>query len=160
MAEFRDNEGRSWPVIFTTATFKRVHAALDVDLGRMVSDGSIYEVLADDPILLCNMLYVVCKPDADKRGLSDEDFGRGLAGDVIDDAITALMEGLIDFFPKARRRLHRKALAAFATLEKKALEKAEAMIDSGELEKEIDRRLASLSSATGSEESPESTPAP
>ena len=160
MAEFRDTEGRTWLVTVTTTTLKRVKALLDVDLGKMAADGSLYRVLADDPILLCDLLYAICKPEADARDIKDEDFGRGLAGDAIDDATTALMEGLIDFFPKGRRELHRKALAKFRTLEQKAIKNAEDRIDSDELDQELDRRLASLSSATSSAGSPESTPAP
>ncbi len=159
MAEFRDNEGRTWLVTVTTTTLKRVKSLLDVDLGRMAADGSLYKVLADDPILLCDLLYAICKPEADAREIKDEDFGRGLAGDAIDDATTALMEGLIDFFPKGRRDLHRKALAKFRTLEQKAIQNAEDRIDSDELDRELDRRLASLSSATSLEGSPASTPA-
>ena len=160
MAEFRDNEGRTWLVTVTTTTLKRVKSLLNVDLGKMATDGSLYKVLADDPILLCDLLYAICKPEADERKLSDEDFGRGLAGDAIDAATTALMEGLIDFFPKGRRALHRKALAKFRTLEAKAIRNAEDRIDSDELDKELERRLASLTSATSSAGSPESTPAP
>ena len=167
MAEFRDNEGRTWLVTVTTTTLKRVKSLLDVDLGKMAADGSLYKVLAEDPILLCDLLYAICKPEADARNIKDEDFGRGLAGDAIDDATTALMEGLIDFFPKGRRELHRKALAKFRTLEQKAIKNAEDRIDSDELDRELDRRLAmpagrqaSLSSATSSAGSPESTPAP
>ena len=160
MAEFRDNEGRSWTIQVTTTTLKRVKSLLGFDLGKMAADGSLYKVLADDPILLCDLLYAICKPQADERKLSDEDFGRGLAGDAIDAATTALMEGLIDFFPKGRRELHRKALAKFRTLEAKAIRNAEDRIESDELDKELDRRLESLSFATSSEGSPESTPAP
>jgi len=160
MAEFRDNEGRPWTIQVTTTTLKRVKSLLGFDLGKMAADGSLYKVLADDPILLCDLLYAICKPQADERKLSDEDFGRGLAGDAIDAATTALMEGLIDFFPKGRRELHRKALAKFRTLETKAIQNAEDRIDSDELDRELDRRLESLSFATSSEGSPESTPAP
>jgi len=160
MAEFRDNEGRTWLVTVTTTTLKRVKSLLGVDLGKMAADGSLYQVLADDPILLCDLLYAICRPEADAREIKDEDFGRGLAGDAIDAATTALMEGLIDFFPKGRRELHRKALAKFRTLEQKAIQNAEDRIESDELDNELDRRLTSLSSATSSEGSPESTPAP
>ena len=158
MAEFRDHEGRTWTVQVTTATLKRVKSLLGLDLGRMAADGSLYKALADDPIMLCDLLYAICRPEADERKLSDEDFGRGLAGDAIDAATTALMEGLIDFFPKGRRELHRKALAKFRTLEEKAIRNAEDRIESDELDRELDRRLESLSSATSSEGSPGSTP--
>ncbi|MFW6159189.1 MAG: hypothetical protein ACOC8E_07520 [Planctomycetota bacterium] len=158
MAEFRDTQDRVWLVQITTATLKRVKALLDLDLGRMAADGSLYQVLANDPILLCDLLYAICKPEADARDVSDEDFGRGLAGDAIDDATTALMEGLIDFFPKGRRELHRKALDKFRALEARAIRNAEDRIASDELDRELERRLGSLSSATGSEASPGSTP--
>ena len=40
---------------------------------------------------------------AEKQKISDEDFGRGLGGDAIDSATTALLEELVDFFPQRRR---------------------------------------------------------
>jgi len=159
MAQFRDNNGRTWEVTVTTATLKRVKSLLHgVDLGKMASNGTIYSALADDPILLCDLLYAVCKPEADAAGVSDEDFGRGMAGDAIDDATTALMEGLIDFFPKGRRNLYRKALTKQHVLTEKAIAMIERRIESDELDNELKRELSS--SATSSAESPGSTPTP
>jgi lantibiotic modifying enzyme len=40
-----------------------------------VFDGQLLGRLADDPILLANTLYAVCKPQADERGIDDEAFG-------------------------------------------------------------------------------------
>ena len=70
------------------------------------------------------MLYVLCKPEADERNVSDEDFGRAMAGDAIEQATTTLLEELVDFFPKGRRELLAKALGKIRTLETMALKAA------------------------------------
>ena len=62
-------------------------------------DGTLLEKLINDPILLCDVIYCVCMEEADSRGVSDEDFGRAMAGDAIELATTALLEELVDFFP-------------------------------------------------------------
>ncbi len=111
MREFKDTEGRAWQVTIDIAAAKRVRSLVGLDL-MDISQGGAVQQLAADPILLCDALYVICKPQADKRQLSDEDFGRGLSGEVIERATTVFLEELADFFPGARRVAARKTLEA------------------------------------------------
>ena len=89
MKPFTDASGRTWELTVIVSAVKRVRDLL--------------ERLADDPVLLVDVLYVLCKPQADAKGVSDEDFGRGMVGGVLDDAASALMKELLDFFPSAQR---------------------------------------------------------
>ena len=75
-----------------------------------VIEGKLLERLISDPVLLCDVIYSVCKPEADAKSVSDEDFGRAMAGDAIDAATTAVLEELVDFFPQGRRKVLAKAL--------------------------------------------------
>ena len=71
-------------------------------------EGDLLEQLSTDPILLCDVVYVLCKPEADQQNVTDEQFGQAMAGDAIEHATTALLEELVDFFPLARRRVLQK----------------------------------------------------
>jgi len=143
MKNFKDNAGRTWTVSVDVATIKRVRSLLDVDLMAAV-DGKLFERLVSDPVLLCDVIYVVCKPEADAQNVSDEDFGRAMAGDAVDHATTALLEELVDFFPQARRRLLAKALSKLKTLEARAMDVADKKLDSPELEAELEAILAKI----------------
>lgn len=106
MKVFKDSHGRDWSIAIDTVTAKRVKALLQFDL--FASD---IDSLSNNMILLVDVLYVVCKPQADAAGITDEQFGASMTGDVLDAASEALQEDIVDFFPLRRRLLTRKALA-------------------------------------------------
>ena len=143
MRTFKDNAGRSWSVSVNVDTARRLRSMANVDLmelveaperedasgGRTDSDGlplraapvrkPLLERLIRDPILLCDVLYVVCKEEADKLNVSDADFGRALYGTAIAAARSALLEEIADFFPDeglAIRRQAEKLQAAYKLL--------------------------------------------
>ena len=164
MKTFKDNAGRDWTVAINIDAIKRVKGLLEVDLLEAV-EGKLLERLVGDPVLLCDVVYCLCKPEADAKAVSDEDFGRSMAGDAIDRATTALLEELVDFFPSRRRRLLAKALEKLRTLESMALTAAQEKLESGELEERMRRALAEASpdepgsSSGASPEPSESSPA-
>ena len=139
MKSFTDNLGRAWTLVVNVATIKRVRALCNVDLNSIIEveeDGKpsakLLERLSSDPVLLVDVLYAVCKPECDRLGVSDEDFGSAMAGDSVDAATQALLDEVIDFFPEAKRRAFRKILSAsrrFGEAAKKRL--AELLEDKG-----------------------------
>jgi hypothetical protein len=133
---FIDSSGRVWVVDISVATIKRVRTLTGVNLLEVIQ-GELIEQLSSDPILLADCLYAVCQPQAVREGVSDEAFGQSLAGDVIDRATTALLEGLIEFFPEPKRRLLEKATAKYRQVQTQALALVEARLDSPELEAKI-----------------------
>ena len=141
MRTFTDNCGRAWTVTINVDAIKRVKSLLSVNLLDAI-EGRLLERLAGDPVLLCDVLYVLCKPQADAQNVSDEDFGRSMAGDVIDVAAAALLEELCDFFPKGRRQLLQKALAKLRTLEETVLTAANRRLDSPELDRQLQEAIA------------------
>ncbi len=136
MRNFIDSSGRVWVVDVSVATIKRVRTLTGVNLLEVIQ-GELIEQLSSDPILLADCLYAVCQPQAVREGVSDEAFGQSLAGDVIDRATTALLEGLIEFFPEPKRRLLEKATAKYRQVQTQALALVEARLDSPELEAKI-----------------------
>jgi len=149
MKAFKDNAGRTWEVEVTTAAVKRVRGLVDVDLVAGTLSGDLLDRLADDPVLLCDLIYAVCKPQADREGVSDEDFGRAMAGDAIERATAALLEELVGFFPSPKRRILRKALDKLETLQGVALAWADEKLGGTEMEDELRRRLANAGERSG-----------
>ena len=161
MRTFKDNKKREWAVDVTVTTVKRVRDLVKVDLTKLVEERLIERLVAD-PVLLCDVVYAVCKPEADAKGISDEEFGSAMRGDAIDAATKALLDDLVDFSPSPgdRANLTRILEAARGAMDK-ARELIGAKIDSGELQKEVERELAKLGGLSGSApESLASTPDP
>lgn len=154
MASFEDSTGRKWEVLVNVSVIKRVRSLLDVDLMDAVQ-GQLLERLESDPVLLCDVLYAVCKPEADARDVTDEQFGQAMGGDAIENATAALLEELTLFFPSRRRRLMKKALQKLEELQEIACEAAEARLESGELEESLRAELKSGDLSGSAPESPE-----
>lgn len=125
MRRFTDNDGREWVVSVNVAAVKRVRALTGVDLLGLLDPSSCVAEKLADPVTLCDVLFAVVSPDADKRGVASECFGAAMGGDAIDSATAALMAEVVDFFPSAQRReLGHKLLAAAQVI---ATRQAEAM---------------------------------
>lgn len=164
MRSFKDNEGRQWAVDINVAALKRVRGLTGTDLMQVV-EGTLIEKLIRDPILLCDVVYAICKPEADGRGVSDEDFGRSMAGDAIEHATTAVLEELVGFCPSPRDRANLgRVLQATQKVMERARDLVEKRLDSGELDRLAERLLSEGATAgglsTSAPGSSASTPAP
>jgi hypothetical protein len=161
MKTFTDNAGRTWTIAINVGAVKRVRGLLDVDLLEAV-EGRLLERLVSDPVLLCDVIYALCKPEADPRNISDEEFGRAMGGDAIDGATAALLSELVDFFPKGRRGVLRKALDKLETLQQRVIDHATRRIESDEIDRLIEKELDGLPTSggipTASPASPASSP--
>ena len=157
MKTFQDNAGRAWTVTINVDAIKRVRTLAKVNLLDVLDDGcKLLAELHDDPVLLVDVLYCVCKPDADAQNVTDEEFGRGMSGDAILQAANALFEGLSDFFPNARQRAAMKELLKKTeTVVERLLDHAETTI--AELDPESVAQTA-IASFGNSPESSASTP--
>lgn len=168
MKSFNDNTGRTWIVNVNVGTIKRVRALCGVDIANIVSveaDGKpkieLLERLATDPVLLVDVLYAICKEEADSKNISDEDFGRAMAGDAIELATAALLDEIIDFFPETKRKVFRKILSATRRFEMKSKKALATLLEDPALDGKIDAALERLTeSSSNSPESPESIPTP
>ena len=168
MRSFTDNTGRTWTLAVNVGTIKRVRALCNVDLANIITMEpgqnprvDLLERLANDPVLLVDVLYAVCKPEADSKSISDEDFGRAMGGDAIELATSALLDEVIDFFPEAKRKVFRKILDATRRFETKSKKALTELLEDPALDGKIDAALEQLtSSSMNLPESPESIPTP
>ncbi|MEW6249198.1 MAG: hypothetical protein AB1716_01000 [Planctomycetota bacterium] len=150
MKTFTDNAGRTWTVAINVDAIKRVRGLLGVDLLEIV-EGKLIERLCRDPVLLCDVVYAVCKPAADTQGISDEEFGRAMAGDAIEHATKALLESLVNFSPSPRDRanLQRVLTTTWRVLDK-ARDVVEARLATVDPERIVAQALAESGSSSGS----------
>ena len=179
MKTFTDNKDRVWEVELNIRQMKRVRDILGIDLVNVISankDGSVstdtLERVANDPILLVDILWVLCEgqakpaplpghlpdgrqPAAGGYGVTEEDFGSSLAGESIEEATRAFLDELVDFLPGARRVYLRKAVDLARKYERESAEVLQTVLESPEFE---ERLKTSLKPPTASLESAESSP--
>jgi len=166
-----DSKGRDWHTTITVSTVNRVKKLVDILLTDVV-DGNLIVRLNDDIVLLANVLFAICEPQATDRGISDVEFGELLAGEIIERAHQSLIDDLILFFPPSRRPALEKMRAATAKLEAAQIAMMETKLSSEQINqiikaevaktsRDIDQHLAALGNDSGkSPESSGSTPTP
>ena len=150
MKIFTDNAGRTWTVAINVDAIKRVRDLLEVDLLEVL-DGKLIEKLYRDPVLLCDVVYAVCKPEADARNVTDEDFGRAMAGDAIEHATKALLEELVLFSPSPRDRANlQRVLETTWRVMDKARDLVEARLATVDAEQIVAQALVTSGTSSGS----------
>ena len=119
-----------------------------IDLLTVVGGDGFGEFIAD-PVRAAKAVYAVVRPEATRRGLSEEQFLERLSGDAMDAARNALLDGIVDFFPSpAERRARRNLLAEIRRVIAKEMETLEAETSP----ERIQTLLASASAPTNSPE--------
>ncbi len=158
MKTFKDNAGNAWTVEINIAALKRIRSLTGTDLLDVISGGDLLERLMRDPVLLCDILYALVKPQADQKQLTDETFGAAMAGDAIDAATAALLDELVAFCPSPRDRAN---LGRVLTVVRSAMDKArdvvEARLEGGEIERIVEEALRETISGNSSGAAPESS---
>ena len=156
MKAFKDNAGRTWAVNLDVNAMRRVRTGAPYSLAGK----AIHEVLTElsaDPVLLCDVIYYIVKPEADARGVSLENFGKELTGEPFEEMVKALTDELVNFTPNSTdRERSRKVVEAMWNLTEKKRAAAGPM-----LEKAIEKAMTdSGPSSSSSPESSALTPAP
>ncbi len=158
MKTFRDNAGNEWSVEINVAALKRIRSLTGTDLLEVISGGDLLERLMRDPVLLCDIIYALVKPQADQKQVSDETFGAAMAGDAIDTATAALLDELVAFCPSPRDRAN---LGRVLLVVRQAMDKArdvvEARLEGGEIERIVEQALTQATSGNLSGAAPESS---
>lgn len=167
MAQFKDSKDRTWIIKLDGPRIRDVQHTFDINLAD--KKARWLEKVDDDPLLLIDILWVLCRKQATELSpsVTDVDFGESLVGDPIEEATKALKEAYIDFFPKQRKALLREIAAEEEALEKEAIDRAlkklkdpatrQAQLDAYEkgLDQAFEQRLKLLSNAIDSPASSE-----
>ena len=105
MAKFTDRLGRDWTLDITVHDIIQVRKGLGIDLfNAFAGDYAVYSAIVSDVEKLVGVAYILCRDQITRAGLTEEDFGKGVAGDSLRGLADAFSEALVDFFPNARGR--------------------------------------------------------
>ena len=127
MRTFDDATGQSWTVRVDLQTAKEWKRRLGFDvMGLPKAEWKPLGAILEDPVQMVDLLFLTCADECRRRNLTDEDFGRLLFGDAIEDAAVALIEAISDFFPSPS---HRKTLAKILAAARKVMERTEAQAE-------------------------------
>lgn len=134
--QFQDTAGRTWRLALDVGLVRHVRQVCDVDLvdwGGSPGDTAAAVPpplrLASDPCLLVDVLWLLCEEQARAKEIDDVAFGRGMAGDAIADAVDALLQAIIAFFPSRKRSPLQKAMTRLRQLEDRAVGMANEALD-------------------------------
>lgn len=143
MQSFKDASGRTWDLKIDVAAIQRVHRLCGVDL---TDRGALTEALQSGPVLL-HVIYVLCKPEADRLGIDEDGFGAGLdSGDVVEQATDAFVEALVNFTRSRDRPVLTRILEKVRARQEQASADLENRLASGEIDRMIDQALSGTSS--------------
>ncbi len=158
MKTFKDNAGNEWSVEINVSALKRIRSLTGTDLLEVISGGDLLERLMRDPVLLCDILYALVKPQADQKQISDETFGAAMAGDAIDSATAALLDELVAFCPSPRDRANLgRVLMVVRSAMDKARDVVEARLEGGEIERIVEEAINETTSGGSSGAAPASS---
>jgi len=151
LATFTDTAGRVWDVRIDVETIRTIRESeLKINLLEVLDPKSGLLERLSDPVMLVDLLYLVCKSQADCEQISPADFGRAMAGDAIAEATDALLESLVNFCPNARlRNVQSQMLKAASRARDQALTAIEAKIADGSLERAMNAALAQHGHSSG-----------
>lgn len=139
---FTDALGRTWALHLSMTSVDEVRVLTELDLLDEIS--GTYKRLTEEIRLLCGVLYVLVKPQADEAGVSEGDFGQGLSGDVLDEALHELTEAIIDFFPQGKRDALRDVVAKMKSMLAKAQDVIRDRLASDEVDVAFQREINRL----------------
>jgi hypothetical protein len=152
---FTDNTGHEWTVSVNVASLKRVRDLVGVDLMELPSfdqaspAGSLLHRLGSDPILLVDVLFATLKPQADERGVSDEQFAEALGGDALANATDALIIECVGFFRGGVRTALQTVLDKAKKADAILMEQLAAAVADPALDAAIDEAVKQAGSASG-----------
>lgn len=100
--------GREWVLLVDPPAIEKCRAKLNFDIGAR--DCSQLEPLNNDPLLVCNVLWLLVEEQAEKANVTRQAFMSTLKGDDGYNAHIKLQEAIIDFFPTHQREALRAML--------------------------------------------------
>ena len=104
MKPFKDAQGRDWELKINVYEAKRASDLLGVNVLQLAEgDPPLLTRLHADIIFLVDVLWAFCKPQAESRNVSEQQFAEAMSGDGLFNAHAALMGDLADFFRQVRR---------------------------------------------------------
>lgn len=112
MAKFKTKDGKEWQVEITVGHLKDLKADCGIDMrDALKADGGTVAEAVGDPDKFGQLIWLLCGEQAEKAGLTPEQFVHLFNGEVHRSSVAAIWQATFDFFqgPKAAE----KAVSAF-----------------------------------------------
>lgn len=149
MHTFKDKTGHDWTLEIDYDMAVKLNDATGFDIQTAFDKESIASTFSDI-FKVGGILWTTLSAQAGDLGITQEQFAKRINGDALEDATIALMEEIIDFFPRARRSALRASVTKTREIENLVAERAVKMLESGSLNAEIENALTGKSSAVSS----------
>ncbi|UDQ96815.1 hypothetical protein AAEX28_07090 [Lentisphaerota bacterium WC36G] len=164
MRTFKDKKNTEWQISITIGTLRAVRDKCNLDLNNLMAppqenitnalddenitnlsieqlqkslNEDVLTQLSNDIILLVDTLYVLCSQQAAENSVTAEEFANRLDGKIIDTAFHALIDELIDFFPKTKAVYCKTVIQASRT----AQQEVQKMMESTEFQKSMNTAM-------------------
>lgn len=106
---FRDAAGRTWTLRLNVLSAMRVKTATGVDFLSIARDPAALANFAAGPEQVIKAAWALIQPDAEKLGVTEEQFLSSLDGDACDSLAEAMFAALTTFMPAKARGIFQKA---------------------------------------------------
>lgn len=159
MKTFRTSDKAEWQLSLTVSAAKRAKDLAKIDLLALEQgDPPLLSRLGTELMLVCEAVYAIVQPQAKERNLDAEQFGELFDSAVIQAAVAAFWEELIDFFLKLGRTDTVTAIRAQMKVVELTVAGVDARLEAIDLESLVSQALGS--SSTKLPDSSQLTPAP
>lgn len=166
---FRDAKDRDWLVVLNLAALKRMRLMASFTLEDVIpkeitskdaaaKSATAYSDFLNDDIRFSEVLWAIVQPQADAKGITQEQFDEGLAGEANQRAILAFHGAFTDFSQNPRKKFLRGMQIGLNRMVTR-LEAFDKEVTDEKLEKAMDDLEASKPPAGESPESSALTPA-
>lgn len=155
MPSFIDSLNRSWTIEINYLSVRQLRSALNVDLMSVVEkDSDLLLRLANDEILLVDVISVLLSDQIKSRGLDESQFASGMLGAGLQSAVDALIEGIADFSRPQKGAVIRRTWQAISEAQTRASTRIVAAATSetvrAKVDEIVDSALKTLTDSSGS----------
>lgn len=145
---FRDAVGREWSTRFSVAMAMRLKDEARLDVEKIFDkEGSFVNALLSDQYRLIQALEIVTEEQRKRLEVSRKDFLEALDGEVLDEALDALLLGIASSLPKLQRRALIAMVPRIATGLDAMVSRVETQIEKAG--KELETTLRATGEASG-----------
>ena len=148
MHTFQDKNGKKWNIELNVGTAKRARSECGVDLVNVITltrdgkmEATVLEQIAEDPVLLVDCVYSLCRKQADESGLDAFGFAELFDAAAIESASDALTEEIINFSRPAKRKALEKIYRTAKRFAEKMERKLDETLDNPAFDAEIESAL-------------------
>ena len=147
MQTFKDANGDEWSISLDTSVLRSVKKELSLDLLSLSE--SAFQTLATDDVVLVDLVSFLCTDQIRNKKLDETGFAKLLIGDVLDDAMDAVVDELVFISRRNQKLILAKVRDKVQQASKTMTDKAVELLDSPKMDQMINREMQAMEQALG-----------